>query len=88
MNAFIVTEDHYSMRSLLQRTNIECLRVPLNSYLASNDFCCPLKFFENSFDPDQDRSSFGPDLEPNCLTLIVFQKKKIFFLMKLILKKK
>ena len=40
-----------------------------DSFLASGGFCCLLKTFENSLDPDQDRHSVGPDLDPNCLTL-------------------
>ena len=40
--------------------------------------------FVNSLDPDQARRFVGPDLDPNCLTLIAFLKD---FLEKLILKK-
>ena len=29
----------------------------------------------NSLEPDQDRYNVGPDLDPNCLTLIVFMKE-------------
>ena len=32
-------------------------------------FCCLLITFANSLDPDHDRQNFGPDLDPNCLTL-------------------
>ena len=31
------------------------------------DFCCLLIMFVNSLDPDQDRHSVGPDLDPNRL---------------------
>ena len=40
-----------------------------HSFFASGDFCCMLITFANSLDPDQDRHSVGPDLDPNCLTL-------------------
>ena len=29
----------------------------------------------NSLDPDQAQQNVGPDLDPNCLTLMVFQKE-------------
>ena len=41
----------------------------LDSFLASGNFCRLLIIFANSLDPDQDRHSVGPDLDPNCLTL-------------------
>ena len=31
--------------------------------------------FANSLDPDQDRQNVGPDLDPNCLTLMEFPKE-------------
>ena len=31
--------------------------------------------FANSLDPDQARQKVGPDLHPNCLTLMVFLKE-------------
>ena len=31
--------------------------------------------FANSLDPDQARQNVGPDLDPNCLTLMVFLKE-------------
>ena len=31
----------------------------------------------NSLDPDQARQNVGPDLDPNCLTLMVFLKEFI-----------
>ena len=46
-----------------------CLVLHNNSFLARGDFCHLLILFANSLDPDQDRHSVGPDLEPNCLTL-------------------
>ena len=33
-------------------------------------YCCLLITFANSSDPDQARQNVGPDLDPNCLTLI------------------
>ena len=33
-----------------------------------------LMIFANSFDPDQARHFVGPDLDQNCLTLLVFLK--------------
>ena len=35
-------------------------------------FCRVLITFANSLDPDKDRHSVGPDLDPNCLTLSQF----------------
>ena len=35
---------------------------------ASRDFCRLLIIFSNNLDPDQDRHSVGPDLDPNCWT--------------------
>ena len=31
--------------------------------------------FASSLDPDQTRQNVGPDLDPNCLTLMVFRKE-------------
>ena len=36
---------------------------------ASGIFCRLLMIFANSLDPDHARQNFGPDLDPNCLTL-------------------
>ena len=47
----------------------------LNSFLASSHYCGLLIIFSNSLDPDQDRQNVGPDLDPNCLTLIAFLKE-------------
>ena len=47
----------------------------LDSFHASGDFSCLLTTFANSLDPDQGRLSVGPDLEPNCLTLIEYFEK-------------
>ena len=41
----------------------------INSFLDSSDFCNLLITFANSLDPDHDRHSVDPDLDPNCLTL-------------------
>ena len=40
-----------------------------NYFIAWGDFCHLLITFAISLDPDQDRQSAGPDLNPNCLTL-------------------
>ena len=42
---------------------------------AKPNFCCLLITFANSLDPDQVRQNVGPDLDPNCLTLMVFLKE-------------
>ena len=52
--------------------------------LACGHFCHLLKTFANSLDQDQDQQNVGPDLDPNCLTLLVFNK----FFKKVDLKKK
>ena len=41
---------------------------PVNSCLASGDFCRLLITFANSLDPDQDRQYVGPDQGPDRLT--------------------
>ena len=46
----------------------------LNSFPASGDLCCLLITFAKSLDPDQARQNVRPDLDPNCLTLMVFLK--------------
>ena len=33
---------------------------------------CMLMTFSNNLDPDQARQIVGPDLDPNCLTLMAF----------------
>ena len=40
-------------------------------------FSCLLITFANSLDPDQARQIVGPDLDPNCLSLMAFQKELI-----------
>ena len=40
-----------------------------NSFLASCNFC-HLLTFANSLYPEQNRQNVGPDLDPNCLTLM------------------
>ena len=42
---------------------------------ASGEFCHLLLIFANSLDPDQAQQNVGPDLDPNCLTLIAFLKE-------------
>ena len=39
--------------------------------------CCLLVTFTNSLDPDQYRQNIAPDLDPNCLTLVVFLKELV-----------
>ena len=39
-----------------------------NSLPTRSDFCCLLKTFANSLDPDQVQQNVGPDLDQNCLT--------------------
>ena len=39
-------------------------------------WCLLLIIFANSLDPDQARQNVRPDLDPNCLTLMVILKKK------------
>ena len=58
---------------------------PKESNHASSNFSRLLITFANSLGPDQDRQNVSPDLDPNCLTLIVLLKE--FFLKKLTLKK-
>ena len=53
----------------------ESVSVCLNSFPASGDFDHLLITFANSLDPDQARQNVGPDLDPNCLTLMVFRKE-------------
>ena len=49
-------------------------RLTLTLSYASGAFCLLLITFANSLDPDQDRNSVGPDLDPNDLTLWCFEK--------------
>ena len=51
-----------------------CLKY-VNSLPASGNFFCLLIIFTNCLDLDQDQQNVGADLDPNCLTLIVFLKK-------------
>ena len=46
-----------------------------NSFLTSYDFCHLLITFANSLDTDQPRHDVRPDLDPNCLTLMLFTKE-------------
>ena len=45
-----------------------------NSFPASGDFCHLLITFADSLDPDQARLNVGLNMDPNCLTLMVFLK--------------
>ena len=45
----------------------------ISSFLASGNFCHLPITFANSLDPDQDRQDVGPDLDPNCWTLLYIQ---------------
>ena len=47
-----------------------------NSLSSRGHFCCLLITFANSLDSDQARQNVGPDLDPNCLTLRWYRKKK------------
>ena len=51
----------------------------VNSFLARGNFGHLLIAFANtSFDPDKDQHNVGPDLDPNCLMLIVYLKDFFF----------
>ena len=55
---------------------------------ASGHICCLLITFTNSLDPGQDRQNVGPDLDPNCLTLMIMMVVFVnIFFNKFILKK-
>ena len=43
----------------------------INPELSHACLCHLLITFVNSLDPDQARQNVGPDLDPNCLTLII-----------------
>ena len=45
-----------------------------NSFPASVNFCRLLITLANSLEPDRARQNVGPDLDPNCLTLMEFLK--------------
>ena len=49
--------------------------VTCKRYLNSAYWCCLLITFANSFEPDQAQQYVGPDLDLNCLTLMVFLKE-------------
>ena len=51
------------------------LNITVYLFLARGDFCHLLITFANSLDPDQGRQIVGPDLDQNCLTLMVFLKE-------------
>ena len=44
----------------------------VNSFPLVTNFYHLLKSFANSLDPDQAHQNVGPDLDPNCLTLMIF----------------
>ena len=46
-----------------------CLFCKIINSVLSGDFYGLLITFANSLDPDQDRQSVGPDLNPKCLSL-------------------
>ena len=56
---------------ILIRKSTACnsLKMSLNSFPASGNFCRLLITFANSLNPDQAQQNIGPDLDPNCLTL-------------------
>ena len=41
--------------------------------------CCLLITFANSLDQNQAWQNIGPDLDPNCFSLMVFLKEKVDF---------
>ena len=65
-------EGHRLWSNFIYKKNFLLL---LDSFHARGDFFSLLVTFANSLDPDQNRPSVGSDLEPNCLTLIVFLKE-------------
>ena len=56
--------------------------ISFNSFLACGDISPLLVTFANSLDPDVDRKSVGPDLDPNCLRLRFLKKKLKKFILK------
>ena len=50
------------------------LWIRLNTFPASGDFCRLLITFANGLDPDHTLQNVWPDLDPNCLTLMVSLK--------------
>ena len=48
-----------------------------NSLAARGDFCCLLIAFTNSLDPDRAKQNIEPDLDPNCLKMMVLKKSSI-----------
>ena len=51
---------------------MKCHSIGVITIPASEDFHCLLTNFANSFDADQALHSVGPDVDPNCLTLMLF----------------
>ena len=49
-----------------------CIYLTSNTFTASGDFCFLSLTFAKSLDQDQARQNVGPDLDLNCLTLMVF----------------
>ena len=47
----------------------------VNSFLASSNFCGLLMTFANRLDLVQDGQFVSPDLDPSCLTLMLFLKE-------------
>ena len=73
-----------SYEGKLHRFHMLCIP---HSYMYSPSTLCLhrlLVTFANSLDPDQAQQNVGPDLDLNCLTLMVFLKD---FFEKMILKK-
>ena len=64
--------------SLLSGPSLNPAIDTFNSFFASGNFLLSVYKKENSLDPDQDRHSVGPDLNPNRLTLIVILSERIF----------
>ena len=54
--------------------SIVCVVQRLTRSLPANDIFCGLSITNaNSLDPDQARQNIGPDLDPNCEFLVIFQ---------------
>ena len=75
---FLLSADFFSKLTFSKNSLMNTIRVSDSLYLTREFFnCLPasghlyhlLLSLANSLDPDQDRQTVGPDLDPNCLTL-------------------
>ena len=48
------------------------LLAAIYSLPASDNFCCLLKTFANSLNPDSAQQKVSPNLDPSCLTLLYY----------------